>query len=881
MIDIFNSKLSPSQHFSNSCKLLENTVQFKISEIAKSNPNAIAIRYGKIEISYSELNERANQIAHYLLSKPMEQDARIVVFLEPSPNIVFGLLGILKAGAVYVPIDPSYPPGRIQAILEVVKPTCILTEKYLVPHLNNHDIPLLFLDDFPPVNHPEEVQKEIKTNQTAYIFFTSGSTGAPKGVMATYSNLSHFTQVATERYHMSSHTIMPTIARFTFSISLFELLCPLVAGGTIVIVDRVDVLNLEKMVSILSEVTMFHAGPSLLKKLLPYIHQHVRDFSIFSKIEHASSGGDMIPPDTLESLKHICSNAEIFVIYGSTEIACMGCTYPVLRNQEISKTYVGKPFNNTRVCIIDENLNELPLGVEGEVCFSGAGLAKGYLNQPDLTDEKFITMANGERYYRMGDLGRINSEGDLELLGRTDFQIKIRGMRVELGEVEYLLRKGPGVKDAVVAGWDLGYGDITLIGYIVFKDNHQKQIREINELISYHLPDYMIPSAYVELSELPLNFNMKLDRKALPDPRHMELLFPSRHTIRVPVSASEITISNFFKELLHQQDIGLDDNFFELGGHSSLAVELLMKIKDKYGITLDGLEVLRETVELIAKKIDISIGHACIPKQNQNIVYKNNKIVTESFYFGPEESLYGVIHRSKEQIKKAVLVCSPMPYEDERLDFVLNRLARKLLTHNIACMQFHYFGTRNSKGDGIIDDISLWHQNIKSASDELQIRCDVNRVTCLGVRFGANLLWDIAPFIACENLIVWDPILDGNQYLLSLERQHTFSSKRNGFIWKNFKQKGPKELLGMRYSEKYLNQLARVKLEDKTNVESLSWIVSTEMEQQITAFTSLGIPDKNALKVKIIVPNFNWLDSLNQMPDTGISDVITNIVRDL
>ncbi len=878
-----NKRIEPTNNISSTSNIpdyLSNPVHGIIEQHAKETPNAIAIRSGDQEITYAELNQAANQLAKFLSEKQIGSEDRIAVCFEPSANILISLLGILKAGAVYVPLDPTYPQGRIQTILNEIKPSFVLTERYLSERLSLNDHPLIYLDTLPAYTEEQNLSCIPDVNQTAYIFFTSGSTGTPKGVMATYKNLRQFTRVAIDRYKMNHTTVMPTIARFSFSISLFELLCPLVAGGTVVVLDRAHVFDLAKMAETLSKVTIFHAGPSFLKNFLPYI-QNKKDQSFsFAGVQHASSGGDMIPPDMLESLKSIFPNAEVFVIYGSTEIACMGCTFPVPRDQQITKTYVGRPFPNTKVRIVDEHFVEVPQGMEGEVCFSGAGVSKGYLDKPKLTQDKFINL-DGHIYYRMGDLGRINEQGELQLLGRIDFQIKIRGMRVELGEVEYLLRKAPGVRDGVVAGRDLGNGEKNLIAYVVFSDQHNKDLSAINAHLSYHLPDYMIPSGYVELAELPLNLNMKLDRNALPDSIDLIQHPHSNRSIRIPETPTQIQLASLLKNLLKVKEIGLDDNFFDLGGHSALAIELMVKIDETFGVTVESLDVLRETVEVLAQIIEQRLGNITCTT-NQTPYEQSSTIHLESFFFGQDDSLYGVFHRPIGDLKKVVLVCSPTPYEDARLDFIINRLARRLVKNNIGLMQFHYFGTKDSAGDGAIESILRWKDDILMAHKEIQRRSQNTKVVGLGIRLGATLLWNAQEDINCERMVFWDPILDGTQYYQDLENQHRLlvtnsMPTRNGR--RTHKNPEQLELLGTNYSITAMDELKTITFSLTQHKTPVFWFASTEIDKQYSSFERLKNGHNNAtFQSNVLDPQLFWLKSTDIIPDTGLSKILAEMV---
>jgi amino acid adenylation domain-containing protein len=437
---------------------------------AAQAPAATALRHRDRELAYDQLNRRANQLAHHLAGRGLGAEDRVVVCVEPSFDIAVALLGVLKAGAVYVPLDPTYPATRIRALLEDTRPALIVSNGYLIERLGLAGAPTLALDGGQLDALPDgNLELEIDPARTAYLYYTSGTTGKPKGILASHANLGFYLEVARERYAIDHREVMPAIARFSFSISMFELASPLAAGGTLIILDRDHVLDPERMARTLTEVTMFHAGPSLLKHLLPYIERQGPDVSRFARVRHASSGGDMVPPEVLEALKRIFTAAEVFVIYGCSEISCMGCTYPVSREAIVDKTYVGRPFDNVIVRVLDAALRPMPIGAVGEIYFAGDGIVKGYLDRPELTAERFVEI-DGHRFYRTGDMGRVSDGGWLEILGRNDFQIKVRGMRIELGEVEHHLRRAPGVRDAAVMAKPAPGGDKLMVGYVVFGD---------------------------------------------------------------------------------------------------------------------------------------------------------------------------------------------------------------------------------------------------------------------------------------------------------------------------------------------------------------------------------------------------------------------------
>ena len=395
------------------------------------------------------------------------------------------LLAIMKAGGVYVPLDPADPLERIATILEDNQPEVILTDSALIQNLPPSVGPQLFCFDrdsekllsFPNTNPGVEIELE----QTAYLVYTSGTTGKPKGVMASHGNLIQYILSAQERYRFDGQDIMPAIARFTFSISLFELLSPLVAGGRLLLLERDQILNFKHMAQVLDQVTVIHASPSWWRKLFGYILAHHPREDAFRTLRHASSGGDTVPGDLLETMKRLFQNAEIFVIYGCTEISCMGCTYPALRDETITKSWLGKPFSNVEVRLLDSEQRPVPSGDKGEIYLAGPGVTKGYLNLPELTREKFLTI-DGQRFYRTGDLARFD-HGNLEILGRVDFQIQLRGIRIEPAEIEAHLRQAPGVREGVIAARELGTSEKSLIAYVVLEQTTPPDVEPIRQYL--------------------------------------------------------------------------------------------------------------------------------------------------------------------------------------------------------------------------------------------------------------------------------------------------------------------------------------------------------------------------------------------------------------
>jgi amino acid adenylation domain-containing protein len=570
---------------------------------AVQQPEAIALRYKDQSLSYAQLNQRANQLAHYLIQLGVTAEVPVAVCVEPSLDVVVCLLAVFKAGGVYLPLDPTYPLDRLSTILEETQPKLLLTQSHLLSNLPPITRQHFCTDiDWQTIQHlpTHDPDPAIDLEQTAYLIYTSGTTGKPKGVMASHANLVNYIQVAQAQFGFDHLMVMPAVARFTFSITFFELLSPLVAGGTLLILERDHILDFKRLICTLEQISVLHASPSLLRKLLAYIQDNQVDRQRFNGLKHVSSGGDIVPPDLLEAMQKVFQQADIFVIYGCSEISCMGCFYSVPSDRSLTKTYVGKPFNNATVRLYDPHQNLVPIGVAGEIYFSGAGVTEGYLHRPELTAEKFVTI-EGQRFYRTGDLGRWDVAGNLEMLGRSDFQIKLRGIRIELGEIEFTLRQTAAVRDVVVVARQLLNGEMGLVAYLVFYQAQHPAIEEIRRSLQAKLPDYMVPAAFVVLDALPVNLNGKLDRSALPAPERSSAS-ADRSGVATPSTDLERQLTEIWQAVLGIPQIGMQDNFFELGGSSLQAAQLFAEIERVFDKNLPLATLFEvQTIEQFAK----------------------------------------------------------------------------------------------------------------------------------------------------------------------------------------------------------------------------------------------------------------------------------------
>jgi amino acid adenylation domain-containing protein len=541
----------------------EEPVAERFGRIAREHAQATALCFRNAKLSYRELDERSDQLARYLL----EANVRTaLVCLAPSFDVLIAMLACLKAGVLYVPLDPNYPPALVEALVADVEPQLALSHEGIgtLPDA----LPRLLLDrDFAACVRDADRPLALPTvglDAGAYVLYTSGTTGRSKGVLASQRNLAHYLKVARERFGFAASDVFCSLARYTFSISFFELLSPLLVGAELVLLDRDDVLDPQRLSSHLPRVTVLHAGPSLLSSLF----RQLRGSSLLN-MRHASSGGDLVSPELLDEMQRVFPAAELYVIYGCTEIACMGTAYRV--RGETHGHMVGTPFAETTVRVLDAHGRVLPFGAVGEIYFAGNGVARRYLNQPELTTQRFVCIG-GQRLYRTGDLGRLHDDGNLEMLGRSDFQVQLRGMRIELTGIEALLRK-LSRQCAVIASARADY-DVRLVAFVV------EPSCDVRRALAEQLPDYMVPQIVIELDALPLTPNGKLDRKALQaraleGPRSSGGQAESRH---------EIAVAEAYAQVLGLADVGADDDFFALGGHSLSAVLLVDALYERLGL---------------------------------------------------------------------------------------------------------------------------------------------------------------------------------------------------------------------------------------------------------------------------------------------------------
>lgn len=575
----------------------------------KQTPNAIAVIFEEEQISYQELNARANQLAVYLKNLGVKAETLVGICLERSIEMVVGLLGILKAGGAYVPLDPSYPQQRLQFMLHDAKVSVLITQVPLLKTLPNHDAEIVCLDrdwsliaQLPSVNP----SNEVTSDNLAYVIYTSGSTGKPKGVLIPHQNVIRLFSTTQTIYNFNSQDCWTLFHSYAFDFSVWELWGALLYGGRLVIVPYWISRSPKEFYQLLidRQVTILNQTPSAFRQL---IHADA-DFPVDSlKLRYVIFGGEALQTQSLSPWfeRHGDKSPQLVNMYGITETT-VHVTNRLLKKADLEQTSspIGKALADLQIYILDNYLQPAPIGVPGELHIGGAGLARGYLNRPQLTTEKFIANPFGEgRLYRTGDLARYLPDGNIEYLGRIDHQVKIRGFRIELGEIEWVLQSHRNIKEAVVVTTNDHSAQKQLVAYLVTSDE-VTNVKEVRSYLQEKLPEYLVPSLFVFLDSIPLTANGKLDIKALPSPYEVPLERTEKYV--KPRTPLEKKISEIWQQVLGLEQVGIYDNFFELGGHSLLASRVIMLCREILQIDLPVSCLFEShTIEMLAQTIEV------------------------------------------------------------------------------------------------------------------------------------------------------------------------------------------------------------------------------------------------------------------------------------
>lgn len=598
---------------------------------AAATPKATAVICGNESLTYEELNWRANQLAHHLKFLGAGPDRLVAISMERSLDMFIALLGTLKAGAAYVPLDPSFPAERLQFMLDDSKASLLLTrsaDRQKLGELPAH-VRAICLDDWRLISEERDDNPGVSVSpeNLAYVIYTSGSTGWPKGVQIPHRAVVNFLTSMRREPGLTAADTLLSVTSISFDIAGLEIFLPLTVGARVVLASADEIFDAAKMKALIrsSGATVMQATPSYLQFLVEADWFGDRTIKVLC-------GGEALSRALADKLLERAR--EVWNLYGPTETTIWSTLARITPGKEAVS--IGRPIANTQVYLLDSHLQPVPVGVPGEIYIGGEGVARGYLNRAKLTEEKFIASpfsdcgdvaARTSRLYRTGDVARYRADGSIECLGRNDFQMKLRGHRIDPGEIESALRQFPNVRDAVVSLREDERGQKCLAAYLVRSAHPSPEAGLLQAFLRKKLPDYMIPAAYMVLDAFPLTPNGKINRKALPAAGNN--CERPKHSFTPPRTLVEEKLAGLWRGLLTQPEIGIDDNFFEIGGHSLLAMQLMARVQKEFGTELSLRNIFEAPT--IAEL-------AAILEQKQKAAARENPISLPRPRISPEEA---------------------------------------------------------------------------------------------------------------------------------------------------------------------------------------------------------------------------------------------------
>ncbi|WP_080135505.1 non-ribosomal peptide synthetase, partial [Bradyrhizobium sacchari] len=611
-------------------------------------PDAVAVVHEEERLSYRELNARANQLAHHLIALGVKPDQPVAICIERSPMMVVGLLAILKAGGAYVPLDPAYPSARLRQVLNDAVPRLLLADMAGRAALGEDvpaDVSVVELDAAAPAwaslpeADPDRRTLSLTSRNLAYVIYTSGSTGNPKGAQNEHRAIVNRLIWMQNAYGLKPTDVVLQKTPFSFDVSAWEFFWTLLEGATLVLAPPGAHRDPDALVELIisQRITTVHFVPSMLVSFLD-----AKSVDRCTSLRRVLCSGEALPAASVHKVRRLLPWTGLHNLYGPTEAAIDVTAWSCPAEFDEAIVPIGRPIANTRIYLRDGHGALVPFGAAGELYIGGTGVARGYLNRPELTAERFIAspFVDGDRLYRTGDLARYLPDGNLEFLGRNDDQVKIRGFRIEPGEIAARLCEHACVREAVVVAREDGRGEQRLVAYVVAAEAEGSDLPgSLRAHVSAGLPDYMVPSAFVRLSALPVTVNGKLDRNALPAPGDEAY---ARRTYAPPQGEMETVLAQIWAELLGLDRVGRHDNFFELGGHSLLAVQMLEHLRRR---SLH-IEVRTLFVKPVLADLAASLGH------HQELAVPANLITERSAAITPE--MLPLIELAQDEIDRII-----------------------------------------------------------------------------------------------------------------------------------------------------------------------------------------------------------------------------------
>jgi amino acid adenylation domain-containing protein/non-ribosomal peptide synthase protein (TIGR01720 family) len=693
------------------------TIQELFETQVEKTPDKVAVIYESQRITYRELNEKANKLAFTLREKGICREDRVAILTERNGNTLAAILGVLKAGGAYIPIDSSYPKDRIQYILEDSNAKVLLTEHGINDKVKIHIETLCLEDEHIYSDHKENLNIINTPKDLTYIIYTSGSTGKPKGVMVEQQGLVNYIYWAVKSYVKSEEDVFPLFTTISFDLTVTSIFTPLLSGNTIIIYnDDEKSMSIEKVIRE-NKCTVVKLTPAHLKLIKSFDNSK-------SSIKRFIVGGEELETELAKEVYNSFNGKiEICNEYGPTEtvVGCMIHVYDI--NKDVKKGVpIGVPSDNVKIYVLDKYLKPTALSVPGEMYISGDGVARGYINRDDLTKEKFIEspFEKGQRIYKTGDLARWISNGTIEYFGRIDDQVKIRGFRIEIGEIQSQLLKHNHIKDAVVLVKERENGDKYICAYFV--SDEELTVNKLRTHLSIHLPEYMMPSYFIQVDKMPLTHNGKVDKKALPKPEEYTLCTGEEY---VAATTDETNImAEIWAEVLGLEKVGINDNYFALGGDSIKAIQIVSKLRE-LGINLNVKDILvHQTIDKLCSNVDSSIKG----KEHYQGIVEGNLSLTPIQHWFMDQNFSNASYYNQSVLLRFKKLANIE---------LLEEAFKKLIRHHDA-LRLNYNSAENKmffNNDLINSDFIIETFDVSALKEEEQLR----EIESFGTRVKGNL----------------------------------------------------------------------------------------------------------------------------------------------
>ena len=768
------------------------------------DPAATAVVHPGGRLTYGELNERANRIAHHLRRRGVRPDTLVGVSLHRTPLMVAGLLGVWKAGAAYVPLDPTYPPERLAFLVDDAAVHVLLADAKARPLFPRFEDKLVCLDtDWAALEREsgENPGAAATPANLAYVIYTSGSTGKPKGALIEHRGLVNYLWYAIRHYGVVAGDSVPVHSSISFDLTVTSLFPALLAGGHVELVPE-DV-GAQSLVASLRD-----GRQRGLVKITPahleLLNQQVGAGEAANITRAFIIGGEALTAESLRLWRQAAPRTRLINEYGPTETVVGCCIHEVRPDDPDSGAIaIGRPIANTELYVLDESLQPVAIGEMGELYIGGAGVARGYLNRPDLTQQRFLpdtfSGRSGARLYKTGDLARWRSDGILEYLGRVDDQVKVHGYRIELGEIEATLAGQPDVRSCTVLLREDSPGNKQLVGYVVPRADRAPAPDDLRRFLKERMPEYMVPAHFVLLETFPLTQNGKVDRRALPAPTYENA--SGAQAYAAPRTETEQRLAALWSDLLKLERVGVEDDVFDLGATSLMVVSAVTQIQAAFGVALHIQTVFENpTVAEMASALEAARrksrpaaaaappAPAAAPPSVAAPAPAGEAHPVPIRFGPPGRELFGLYQPPSggQDRRECCVLCNPFGQEAVRSHRVFRILADRLSRAGLHVLRFDYLGTGDSAGADEEGSLAVWTEDVVRASDEIVRRSSSSQVAWLGLRLGATLA-----ALASRNaarpprrLVLWDPVTDGAAYVAELAEAHVAARKEAfGLRW--------------------------------------------------------------------------------------------------